>query len=67
MYTFILVSGKINYSAPIIRKINVFVVEFSWPKTKLPPSSSVTPLLNSPGVENETEVFLVWQKDRDFA
>lgn len=31
MYTCILVSGKLNYSALIFRKIYVFVVDYPWP------------------------------------
>lgn len=63
MYTSILVSGKLNYSALIFRKTYVFVVDYPWPQTKLPPNSSVLPLFNSPGDENRTEVFLVSKKD----
>lgn len=51
MYTCILVSGKLNYSALVFRKINVFVVGYPWPQTKVPPSSSVTPLSTGQGVK----------------
>jgi len=49
MYIWILVHGKVNYSALVFRKINVFVAVYPWSRTKLPPSHSVTPFLQQDG------------------
>lgn len=67
MHVWILVCGKSNYSALVLRKINMFLAGYYYQGPNSHPAALSLLLFNWAEGENKMEILVSWDKGKEIA